>query len=600
MTSGIVYPLAICELAKAYEFKNIGGTSAGAIAASAAAAAEYGRGSHLRNPDSFEDLAKLPAWLGEKGRLLGMFKPDAEFAPLVEIIFPLLSKDNIFLKAADFICAVLANFGAQLIILIALFSQVHRFFPEDLPATAKWLVLLMECLCLAMVFFVLVGMEIIQLIKLLPANGYGICSGFVPGIPGSSMEGPLTNWLTHYLNDLAGKPLSEGPLTFGDLYGVREPGIDQGASGKNPGVINLEMISTALNLGRPYRLPFQAPNAHTFYFSLEEFSKLFPREVVDHMVRHAYKSKSPLPTTLDKLKLYGFPEAENLPVIVATRMSLSFPLLLSAVPLHAVDRTLEENQGVDGAACRAERCWFSDGGISSNFPIQFFDVPIPMWPTFAINLKQFHPDYQNEEDAVWMPTKANSGWQVSWTRFTHTGISGMGEFLGAVVSSMQNWQDNTQLSLPGYRDRVVHVSLHDDEGGLNLQMPPGKIDILSRRGKKAGEMLVQRFGTSPYTAWNEHQWIRFRSCMSVTVNWVNAVNDGYDSATSSGESMKNILARPEGPALKSYQLKANKLKNAQAYMNQFFTLSTQWREQGAGFQSKAPAPSPELRIKPRI
>jgi len=38
ITSGVVYPLAIDELARTYKFKNIGGTSAGAIAATAAAA----------------------------------------------------------------------------------------------------------------------------------------------------------------------------------------------------------------------------------------------------------------------------------------------------------------------------------------------------------------------------------------------------------------------------------------------------------------------------------------------------------------------------------------------------------------------------------
>lgn len=43
ITSGVVYPSAVCELARLYSFKNIGGTSAGAIAAAAAAAAEYGR-----------------------------------------------------------------------------------------------------------------------------------------------------------------------------------------------------------------------------------------------------------------------------------------------------------------------------------------------------------------------------------------------------------------------------------------------------------------------------------------------------------------------------------------------------------------------------
>jgi hypothetical protein len=41
-TSGVVYPLAACELARAFRLKNIGGTSAGAIAAAATAAAELG------------------------------------------------------------------------------------------------------------------------------------------------------------------------------------------------------------------------------------------------------------------------------------------------------------------------------------------------------------------------------------------------------------------------------------------------------------------------------------------------------------------------------------------------------------------------------
>ena len=33
ITSGVVYPLAVCELAKQYRFRNLGGSSAGGIAA---------------------------------------------------------------------------------------------------------------------------------------------------------------------------------------------------------------------------------------------------------------------------------------------------------------------------------------------------------------------------------------------------------------------------------------------------------------------------------------------------------------------------------------------------------------------------------------
>jgi hypothetical protein len=64
-------------------------------------------------------------------------------------------------------------------------------------------------------------------------------------------------------------------------------------------------------------------------------------------------------------------------------MSLSFPILLSAVPLYAYDQEAEcEFREQHPPA----RCWFSDGGICSNFPMHFFDSPLPRWPTFGITL----------------------------------------------------------------------------------------------------------------------------------------------------------------------------------------------------------------------
>jgi hypothetical protein len=43
ITSGVIYPLAVCELAQIYKLRSVGAASAGAIAAAAAAAAEAGR-----------------------------------------------------------------------------------------------------------------------------------------------------------------------------------------------------------------------------------------------------------------------------------------------------------------------------------------------------------------------------------------------------------------------------------------------------------------------------------------------------------------------------------------------------------------------------
>lgn len=58
ITSGVVYPKSISTLAKRFTFKNVGGTSAGAIAAAATAAAEYRR-VRTRSDDGFSMLETL-------------------------------------------------------------------------------------------------------------------------------------------------------------------------------------------------------------------------------------------------------------------------------------------------------------------------------------------------------------------------------------------------------------------------------------------------------------------------------------------------------------------------------------------------------------
>jgi hypothetical protein len=80
ITSGVVYPLALTELARQYRFSSIGGTSAGAMAAAAAAAAEYGR--QTGHP-GFERLAQIPEEIGPN--LLAMFQPTPVLKPVFDI-----------------------------------------------------------------------------------------------------------------------------------------------------------------------------------------------------------------------------------------------------------------------------------------------------------------------------------------------------------------------------------------------------------------------------------------------------------------------------------------------------------------------------------
>src|SRR5205823_13681287 len=65
ITSGVVFPKAVARLSHQYRFRDIGGTSAGAIAAGGAAAAEHRRATDSANREY--GLAKL-ANLAEAAR----------------------------------------------------------------------------------------------------------------------------------------------------------------------------------------------------------------------------------------------------------------------------------------------------------------------------------------------------------------------------------------------------------------------------------------------------------------------------------------------------------------------------------------------------
>ena len=89
ITSGVVYPPAVVELSKRFSFRNVGGTSAGAIAAAVTAAAELGRNTKT---GGFKRLAKLPLELGEpvsKGGdslLFSLFRPQKSTNALFRVL----------------------------------------------------------------------------------------------------------------------------------------------------------------------------------------------------------------------------------------------------------------------------------------------------------------------------------------------------------------------------------------------------------------------------------------------------------------------------------------------------------------------------------
>jgi len=581
ITSGVVYPLAIVELARKYSFKNIGGTSAGAIAAAFTAAAELrSRGG---GDEGFAALAALPQVL--QSRLLSLFQPSRAARPAFRVLLAAVGRGPGWAKAgfallvlvrAHFLAATVgAAFGFGLI--EGLLEIVHA----DPSATVAW-----SLRAIAMVtgaFGLAAAAFLWGTPRALTDNFFGLCSGLRQG-----RDEALTEWLTRNLNEVAGKGPLDTPLTFGELWrgqvGLRPEGEAVPPPGERE--INLEVVTCNLTHSRPYRIPFES---RAFHFKPAELRRLFPGPLVEFMKEHAAPAKF-YPCAEDSP--WRLPVPADLPVVVAVRLSLSFPLLLSAVPLYAVDWGRATNQeGRDEGPLEYERCWFSDGGIGSNFPIHFFDALLPRRPTFGLNLRPFplgrQADHKDQSKNVHYPLTAQSEVIPDWNRF-----SGLVGFLRAIVETMQNWVDRTQMKLPGYHDRVVHIEFEEKEGGLNLEMPSPVIEELAKRGAVAGKLLAEDFN------WDHHRWTRYRTAFSE----LQEVLDGMSQAWTdeSGPAGNGFGAFLEGrdPAVPPYVLARG--RRALELARDFVGLGPAWRAAEVNFRSGAPRPDPELKVRPRV
>ena len=592
VTSGIVYPLAIVELSRAFRFKNLGGTSAGAIAAAGAAAAELGRSTG--NGSGFDELEQLPSLLAArtpngKTRLFSFFQPQTGPAPLFRI------------------CA--AGLGGGVRAPLRVLAAAVLVFPVTavlgaLPGTwLGWVALGQSGWMAAVTVVLAVGALVLgptlalslrfiqRTASALPANFYGLCSG-MPGAEGAPGDA-LTPWLEAFYDRLAGVDARGAkPLTFGDLSGASDP-------------IHLEMMTTCVTMARPFRLPFRddadVREARMFYFKPEELSRLFSERVVKWLASHPRPAEGAESEArrnrFASLGLLPLPAQEDIPVVVAVRMSLSFPILLSAVPLWAVDYSLHATE----AERMPEHCWFSDGGMSSNFPVHFFDSPLPRWPTFGIDLGDKHPDYPA---GFWMPDENSGGILQPFHRFEEgPGLGSIFGLLSGMLNSMMSWSDTLQSQLPGYRDRVAHVRLEPADGGLNLAMPDDRIRRLTGFGRDAGIELRERFtNRSPVQLdWTNHRWIRLRNALAALEETLGAIERGC-AAAGPGQGEYDAWLR-SGVQPPSYAwANAAQAKAALDLLDSLLAASSSTRQasQGTPLSVDAPRPRPELRIRPRV
>ncbi len=591
ITSGIVYPRAIAALSKEYQFAQIGGASAGALAAAFAAAAEHARAHG--NVAAFDEVDRLPEWFGrtEAGHsnLFHLFQPQPGARALFRVFTAPLGKSGwrkgVALGGAllrSFFALALAGALPGLVCLWAALQSMSR------------LALVVGVVASALV--VLAGVALgacaglLRAVRALPGKElkWGVCTGLgaSPGT-GSGTNGPpaLTTWLTETLDDLSGKDHAghTKPLTFGDLRAAH---------------VGLAMVATNITTGRPYTLPF---DEHThLYFDPKDLREFFPAGVVDWMVAHAPQYES---DTIALGSLLPLPDAKDLPVVVAVRMSCSFPFLFCPIPLHAVDF----GYGTRDAAgmWRPEPCFFVDGGLSSNFPFVLFDKPLPRWPTFGINLRQ--NDGTRHAQPVYMPTDNRGGLQEWWTRIDgRRGFGGLAAYAGLMFDASRGWRDNLQLAVPGYRDRVVHVGLGAAEGGLNLDMPADTIATLVARGTEAANEILARYSPSVEhpappdctIGLDNQKWVRFRSVMELLEDALLSIDAAAGFGGGGARTYRELIEDPPSYAFRSKKQQDYTRLLVQSLRNLARDVRSA-RDGAYSLQDRAPRPGPELRVSPR-
>lgn len=546
ITSGVVYPLALARFARTYRLRRLGGASAGAIGAAFGAAAEHGRQSPA--PEAgIHGLTCIPDQL-KNGALANLFQPQAATRPLKRLLLAATGHERsgpatIGAARVGAIAAALVAgwpWAAALGALPGVAGLVLAFVTR--PWWAAVLVGLLAGATLVAGVVIALGWAVSRtLTRDVPANGFGICTGL--SAPGGTGPG-FTEWLSQRINVLAGRD-PHSPLLYGHLWtGGHDVALLPSAERR----VDLAMVTTCLTQGRPYEMPWQAS---TFFYEPHAWAKLFPPEVMQALA-DAPRAEPDDPNATPEWRweedaaaarsrpLRRMPAPEHLPVIVSVRLSLSFPLLISAIPLWQIDRRSPETtqavrarrHGQSGPDPAFHELWFTDGGFSSNFPVHLFDDALPVRPAFAVNLGSFLPgrlpsvdQRENIEYAT-----SNRALSPSHRPLAASGWAAIAGFFSAALAASREWQDASQLDTPGMRDRVVRVLQSDTEGGLNLYMEEETINGLAARGEAAADALTAMFTKPTYahatTGWDNHRWVRHRALLAALPPWLTSIARG--------------------------------------------------------------------------
>ena len=604
ITSGLVYPEAVIEIARNHRLKNIGGTSAGAIAAALSAAAALGERRRVagRAQGGMDRLRETATFLSTPGGIFSLFQPVPRLRAAYRLLVKLSAKPSkpivIWLVLSRSVLIAPFSFALALTPFAALayiISGAPGLGAAALPAAA--------CAFAYAVYRAASGTA-----EKLRSNMLGMC----PGTRQSKYASPaLSDWMHREIRALAGLGEEDGPpVTFSDLWSAPPYDGEKPVAGGR--MLNLEVITTGVSHMEPRTLPFARG---TLWFLREDMDRLFPKAVVDAMC-----PKDGPTLEVDGKTYWCFPKGGDLPIVVAARMSLSFPVLICAVrlyeqhflpkpdaderedPAEAADGTEPITQSTEGltsgaaqpsqlSAFKMRPCWFTDGGVSSNFPLHLFDAPMPRWPTFAIDLVYPPEGAKPSESPVFLPGANDQGWRPRYNSIDRKGgLQAVGAFLFGIVGTMQNWRDVLQGRAPGHRDRIVQVEIAAEEGGMNLDMPEHVLTTLADKGGLAGRAL-RGFD------FENHFWVRYRNLHAAMERYGIGLTDGLNTPPAGAE---NAYARAmDGVAnVSPYPFNVTQAREAARRIHALLRETEYWHDWDGSLAKGAPNPPPDLRIVP--
>jgi hypothetical protein len=223
----------------------------------------------------------------------------------------------------------------------------------------------------------------------------------------------------------------------------------------------------------------------------------------------------------------------------------------------------------------------SDGGISSNFPIHFFDALLPRWPTFGLDLQPYPDPAQTgpePQDVVFGPEPRPP---------LFSAVGSVLSFGRQILNAALDWRDTMQAELPGFRDRVCQIRLNAQEGGLNLAMPRPVVEALEIRGRKAGDTIVDEF------RWDCHLFTRYLTLMQVMQDVLGPAKVAFERFD------EEVPTKP--PACERYDNPDPPDWAAAEPLTSDFLAGVKWGEgREVDFDQHAPTPKGWARVTPRV